>query len=269
LIASASLPFWTRAWAMEMPRTAAVPGGVEVVDLGPGATRPLARFNRQRVMVLREAENWRAVVGIPLDSKPGVTRLLMVERPGEDPEMVKLVIGPANYSTQHLNVKPGEVDLSPSDLARYESERVHLLQVLRTYTSLEPKTLRLVPPCDGPRFNTFGRRRFFNGQSRRPHNGMDIAAPTGTPVLAAAFGEVIDVGNYLFSGNSVIVSHGQGFLTLYAHLSEVEVFVKNKVEGGMQIGQVGTTGRVTGPHLHFSVYLNAAAVDPGLFLPEA
>jgi murein DD-endopeptidase MepM/ murein hydrolase activator NlpD len=95
---------------------------------------------------------------------------------------------------------------------------------------------------------------------------VDIAAPKGTPVIAAAAGQVLDVGDYFFSGNTVIVDHGSGFLTLYAHLSEVVARWRDPVVRGQLIGKVGSTGRVTGPHLHFTVFLNGVAVNPALFL---
>lgn len=252
----------------DLPRTAAVPGGVARFDLGSTNQTPQAHVNGERVLVIREQDRWTAVIGIPLDAKPGAKLALVAEaRPGAAARVLDIEIESKSYATQHLKVPPGKVDLSKQDLARYERERAHLDSVLRTFSERAPTTLAMLQPTPGERSSSFGLRRFFNDQARNPHNGMDIAAPAGTPVVAANAGRVIDAGDYFFPGNTVILDHGQGLLTLYAHLGRIDARVGSTVAAGAPIGTVGATGRVTGPHLHFSVYLNRAAVDPALFLP--
>ena len=249
------------------PRTSPVPGGVARVRLGASGEAPRARVAKQRVLVLREAGEWVAIVGIPLTAKAGSTVSVEVERDDGSVEKHAVAVTPKAYASQHLKVKPGQVELSPEDLARYERERAHLATVLKTYTEEPPAGLAMVQPTPGKRSSSFGLRRYFNGEARNPHNGMDIAAPVGTPIVAATAGRVIDVGDYFFSGHTIIVDHGAGLLSLYAHLSAADATIFHRVAAGAPIGKVGATGRVTGAHLHFSVYLNSVAVDPALFLP--
>ena len=267
LTAAFSLPALEPASAASLPQATPVPGGLALVNIGGASTAPAVLYGGNRVLVTGDEAAWTAVVGIPLEAAAGEKLSLTIERAGRAPEFMHIAIGPKRYATQRLTVKPGQVELSPEDLARYEREREHLTQVRKTFSDASPETLILLQPCQGERSDTFGRRRFFNGQSRSPHTGMDIAAPEGTPVVAAGEARVIDVGDYFFSGNTVVLDHGRGFLTLYAHLSAVEVAPGERVATGARIGEVGATGRVTGPHLHFSVYLNSVPVDPGLFLP--
>jgi murein DD-endopeptidase MepM/ murein hydrolase activator NlpD len=138
--------------------------------------------------------------------------------------------------------------------------------VAATLSDAVPASLRLRQPAPGPRSSSFGLRRIFNGQSRNPHAGMDIAAAVGSPVIAAAAGRVIDTGDYFFNGKTVWLDHGRGLLTMYCHLSAVSVRSGDTVAAGDVLGAVGATGRVTGAHLHWSVSLNRVMVDPALFL---
>ena len=251
--------------AAELPEQRLAPGGVARIALGASPGAPKASFNGVPLLVVGDARRWTALVGIALAAPPGRASVA-VQRDGAAEQPVTFVIKPYRYAEQRLTVAPGQVDLSSDDLARYERERAHLAQVARTFTETTPTTLRLRQPTPGPRSSSFGARRVFNGQSRNPHSGMDIAAAQGAPVVAAAAGRVIDTGDYFFNGNTVWLDHGAGLLTMYCHLSAISVKVGDEVAAGTPIGAVGATGRVTGPHLHWSVSLNRGMVDPALFL---
>jgi murein DD-endopeptidase MepM/ murein hydrolase activator NlpD len=254
------------AQAVELPQQRLAPGGVARIALGASADAPQARFNGVPVLVVREGAQWTAVVGLALAAAPGVATLEVLRPHDAAPATVAFTVKPFKYKEQRLTVAPGQVDLSKNDLARYERERAHLADVTASFSETLPATLLLRQPVPGPRSSSFGLRRVFNGQSRSPHSGMDIAAPLGTPVVASAAGRVIDTGDYFFNGNTVWLDHGAGLLTMYCHLSAIDVKVGDAVAAGARLGAVGATGRVTGPHLHWSVSLNRAMVDPALFL---
>ena len=269
LLCLPALTPWAWAWHAHAKgeSAAAFPGGVAKIALGRSAQPPRARLGEERVLVMREGDAWIALVGVALSVKPGSKVRVQAEHADGRHESFDVRIEPRKYLTQHLKVPPGQVDLSEQDLERYKRERAHLDGVLRTFSDAPPSSLTLVAPVDGPRSSSFGLQRYFNGKLRSQHGGMDFAAPEGAPVLAAARGKVIDVGDYFFSGNTVVLDHGQGLLSLYAHLHSVDAAPQKLVYAGQRIGAVGATGRATGPHLHFSVYLNAVSVDPALFLP--
>jgi len=250
--------------AMPLPRSESVPGGVRLIAVpGPANAAPVAMFEQHRVMVIRRNDKWLAVVGIGLDATVGEAHLdVQPATPYPFP------IGPKTYTIQRLQVPPSKVDLSPPDAARAAQERTRIHGAIATFSPAAPATLALLQPVPGVRSSSFGLRRVFNGEARNPHTGMDIAAPTGTPILAAADGTVVDTGDYFFNGNTVILDHGQGLLTVYCHLSVIGVHSGDVIRRGEVLGKVGMTGRVTGPHLHFGVVLNQEFVDPALFLPQ-
>jgi murein DD-endopeptidase MepM/ murein hydrolase activator NlpD len=253
--------------AFVAPRVSTVPGGVVTVRLQGSPDRlPTAAFEGRPVMVVRQPDSWLAIVGIGLSAEPGEYHL-DVREPGGGEQKLPFTVQAKTYAVQQLKVPPSQVNLSREDEARVAREQEKVRAALDSFTSTAPPTLRLEQPVPGRRSSSFGLRRMFNGESRNPHSGMDIAAPTGTPVKAPLAGRVVDVGTYFFNGNNVVIDHGQGLLTMYCHLSKIRVEVGQELKRGEVLGDVGATGRVTGPHLHWGVSLNGAMVDPALFLP--
>ena len=254
--------------AEPLPALAPVPGGVAAVPVGDGPAAPEVRYRNRKVMVIRTQDGWLALVGIPLGTDPGRQRLEVVAADGSRQTRL-FSVHDKQYRTQHLTIKNKRmVNPNSRDLERISAERKAINAALSQWSEPQSVPLRFDPPVPGPRSSSFGLRRFFNGQPRRPHSGMDIAAPEGTPIRAPAAGTVVERGDYFFTGNTVFVDHGKGLITMYAHLNTIDVNTGQRVERGDVIGTVGMTGRVTGPHLHWAVSLNHTMVDPALFLAE-
>jgi len=254
--------------AQDLPQAQPVPGGIAIVALGNAASVPQAAFNGKRAMVAPCEGGWCAVVGLGLELKPGEQPLSVTR--GEERTEIRFAVAPKQYEVQRLTIKDkGYVDLSPQNLKRYERDKAATERAFATWTDTQP-TLRLALPVAGRLSSPFGLQRYFNGEPRAPHSGIDIAAPEGTPIRAPAAGVVVATGNYFFNGNTVFLDHGQGFVTMYNHMKVITVKRGEHVEAGAKIGEIGHTGRVTGPHLHWGVSLNDARVDPLLLLaPEA
>lgn len=251
---------------LPLPTDSPVPGGIAIIDVGECPDpAPRVDFQGHRVMVLRDGSKWRAVVGIPLAAEVG--RHTIAVRAGDaPPRHVAFEVKQKKYASQYLKVPDRQVVLSKEDLARVEGERPRIDAALEHWSDAAPASLQLVQPVDGPRSSSFGLRRFFNKQARNPHSGMDIAADEGTPIRAPAPGTVVETGDFFFNGGSVFIDHGWGLVTMYCHLSAIDVMPGQRVDTGEVIGKVGATGRVTGAHLHWGVSLNRAFVDPALLL---
>jgi hypothetical protein len=260
----ASLP--VHAAADTMPRESSVPGGIKIIALPPtaGSSVPIVSVDGHRALVILDKGAWFAILGIALTAAPGSRSVEW--RDGAESRTLKFRIAARHYATQVLKVPQRQVDLSAEDLVRVARERAAIDRALDHWTDVAPDHLRFTAPVPGVRSSSFGSRRVFNGAYRSPHSGMDIAAPSGTPVLAPAGGRVIDVGDYFFTGNTVIVDHGRGLVSMYCHLSAIDVRLGDPVAAGTRLGAVGMTGRATGPHLHWAVGLNRVWVDPELFV---
>jgi murein DD-endopeptidase MepM/ murein hydrolase activator NlpD len=249
-----------------LPKESRVPGGILILPIeAPPDLKPTVLYDGNKALVVRDGGKWKAIVGLPLSAPVGDAEVT-VQAGVEPGKKVPFAIAAKKYDEQRLTVKPGMVDLSKTDQARVDSERERLSAAVNTFSPAPPESLILEQPVPGRRSSSYGLRRFFNDQPRNPHGGMDIAAPTGTPIKAPAPGKVIEAGEFFFNGGSVYLDHGQGLITMYCHLSAIDAKVGDTVQTGDLIGKVGATGRATGPHLHWGVALNRTWVDPALFL---
>ena len=243
-------------------RVSPVPGGLAVVALPASEEAPEVRYRGARVLVRRGERGWNAVVGIPLSARPGPDAL---EAGGAK---VPFTILPKHYPEQRLTLKnKRQVNPDPEDARRIARDQELLGPAWQEWPAGLSPTLVFEQPAPGRRTASFGMRRILNGEPRNPHPGLDIAAPRGTAVRAPAAGDVVLTGDFFFSGNTVMIGHGEGVVSLLCHLADFTVRQGQKVKAGDLIGHVGTTGRSTGPHLHWGLSFNNARVDPGLFFP--
>jgi murein DD-endopeptidase MepM/ murein hydrolase activator NlpD len=208
---------------------------------------------------------WHALVGIDLAVGPGTATVDVEARLADGSPLaakVPLKVGSKTFATRQLTVAPEFVTPPPAEQARIDRERLLLNRVL---SAMSPRHLwgdGFGRPVDGEVISEFGARSVFNGETRAPHRGIDLRGATGTPVRAPARAVVVLAEPLYFSGSTVILDHGLGVFSMLAHLSRVDVKPGALVVRGDVVGAVGATGRVTGPHLHWTLRIGPAAVDP-------
>lgn len=240
-----------------------VPGGVAVLDLGQHAQAPSVHLGAHRVLVINDTDqHWKAIVGIDLKTPPGLVHLRS-DSLGD----LSFTVKTKQYKEQRIKLKnQSHVTPDAAQQARFERELQEQLQAYSQFSERGPSNVVFDKPVQGRLSSPFGLRRFFNGQERNPHSGLDLASPTGTAVHVPADGVVTVVADYFFNGKTIFVDHGQGLITMYCHLSAFDVQKGDLVKRGDVLGRVGATGRATGPHLHWNVSLNNARVDPAIFI---
>lgn len=252
-----------------LPVNTPVQGGIAIIPLPEYAPADSqAYLANQRVLIVQQPNERVAIVGIPLHQTAGDTTLEL--RNSHDfAEQIHFTVAAKDYPEQHITLATQEhVTPNPEQLARYEREAAEQNAIYKAFHEQQPAQWPAFKlPAQGPFSSPFGLKRFFNGEARNPHAGLDIAVPEGVPAYAPAKGTVIQTGDYFFNGRTVMIDHGNGVVSMLCHLSKIGVKMGQTVKQGEEIGKVGHTGRATGPHLHWTVSLNNARIDPLLVLP--
>lgn len=249
-------------------RAGAVPGDILLIVVqGQDASRPPAgRFGTESLCFWRAATGtYLAFAGLDLEASTG-TRTMELEL--RDPDGVssawkeEIVIAPKDFPEQRLRVPPEYVTLSPANERRARSEAARLKELYSWVSAPSRVSGNFREPLAGRVSAAFGERRVFNRVPKSPHGGVDIAAPKGARVLAPQDGRVVLAADLFYSGRTVVLDHGCGLFTFYGHLSKISVKQGDSVERGKVLGRVGATGRATGPHLHWTLRLGPARLDP-------
>ncbi len=251
--------FLAHAWATTILPTHPYPGAPLLLkDLPPGVQK--VRFLGKEFGVFSLNGKRMALLAVPLGIKPGEYTLVYARTR----QVVRIF--PHRYPTEYLKVPSKMVSYPPAILTRVKREIRLIKEKVAVFTPQAYFSRPFIWPLHTRVTSPFGLRRFFNGEPRSPHGGIDLAAPMGTPVHAANSGRVVLARSLYLPGKTILIDHGLGIYTIYAHLSRFEVREGQWVKRGEVIGLSGSTGRVTGPHLHFGCYVEGVKIDPQTLL---
>ena len=269
LLAIAAVATQLAAAAPDISVTARVravrPGELVVLTIRtrtPADALQAQAFGRELQPYPVDRSTWRVLVGIDLSTTPGSYQVRVTAQPSGVEAVHPLAVGRRVFRTRTLTVDPAFVTPPPEVANRIARESRILSDLWNTATEQRQWTGTFVRPVPHEANSAFGSRSIFNGQPRSQHSGADFRSPAGTPIKAPNRGRVVLADDLYFSGNTVVLDHGRGLYSLFAHLSEIRVTTGTLVETGEPVGTVGATGRVTGPHLHWAVRVNGARVDP-------
>jgi murein DD-endopeptidase MepM/ murein hydrolase activator NlpD len=258
-------PIATLAGSFQPPRDSRVPGGVALLTIAKADTpMPTVSYDGARAWVQRSDETWIAIIGLPLSIQAGEHAISVKQN--EATRTQKFVVKSKRYPVQKLKLDKAMVDPPPAVMARIERESAHLKTMRAHWRDSDATSAAFVLPAVGRLSSRFGVARVLNGKPRSPHAGLDVAVGVGTPINAPADGVVLDAGDYYYCGKTMLIDHGNGLITMNCHLSEFIAKTGDIVKQGQRVALSGGTGRATGPHLHWSVFLNGVSVEPELFL---
>jgi murein DD-endopeptidase MepM/ murein hydrolase activator NlpD len=249
------------------PKIAFVPGGVALVAFQTTHLSPQVFYRNAPVLVQKINPNqWQALIGIPLSEKSG---LKSVTIKAHKTWKTRFKVKKYPYKVQHISLKKNQQKyLNPNALsvARIKQEHLILKRIKRVFSKHISAKEKILRPVAGVLSSEFGLKRFYNNKPKRPHGGLDFSEKINTPIQAAAAGRVILTGDFFFNGKSVFIDHGQGLISVYLHMNKINVEIGEEIKQSQIIGLVGKTGRATGSHLHWGIYLNQTLINPSLFL---
>ncbi len=240
-------------------------GGLEFLSVGldEGENPEVTwRGKEVRLVFRQEKKKWQGFLGADLRAKPGSYILRVTSMPSGRKRLLALEIVEKDWGVRRLTLPKKMVDLDKKTLERARRESKVMKKLWQVPTDSPRWHGKFLKPVSGEVVGPFGRRSVINKQPRSPHSGVDLRGKRGTPIKATNHGKVVLVADHFFSGRSVVIDHGGGIQSMYFHLDDITVQKDDMIEKGQVIGHMGSTGRATGPHLHWGIRMNGARVDP-------
>ena len=220
-------------------------------------------LNSQQLLTIEYKDKYFLIYAIPYESKLGKNSLEI--KINNNVSYLSFNVEEKTFDTQHIYVDSKYIKPGSDSQKRINLERDNLRIAKDTWYAESPD-LKFIIPADGIMTGKFGTKRFYNGKEGSFHNGLDVAAEKGSPIISPSKGKVILTGNYYYNGKFIVIDHGKGLKSIFIHLDDILVEEGEVISKGDLIGKIGNTGKSTGPHLHWSLLLNKTYVDPEYFL---
>ncbi|MDQ6957677.1 MAG: M23 family metallopeptidase [Mariprofundaceae bacterium] len=224
-------------------------------------------FGKNWPVKMVSKDHWIGWIGVDLGQKPGNYSLRWVS--AGQKESGHLHISQGKFRVSRIEVKKKMAVFDAKALARIRADQAAIKKTYVMQVNATPDISITEHPVHGPVSTPFGARRYVNGKPRSPHSGLDIAAPEGTPIINPLAGRVLLAESMFLNGNTIVIGHGRGLVMVYSHLKSLHVHKGAWIKAGETIGEVGQTGRATGPHLHWGVRFNGARINPDSLLVHA
>lgn len=265
------VPGHAQAYSVQVPDKVTVGEPFEInVDGEEDFSRCIVKYSGRELPVdLKDGRGVSLLMGAGLQKKDEIQVLFEFRGPEKKRSVSrKIKVKEKEYPEQHLELPEDKVSFGKKTLDRIYKEKGVVQSALSIMSPYKDFNEKFVWPVKGKILSRFGLRRFLNGKPRSPHRGLDLRASRGTEIKACNTGKVALTGNFFFGGNTVVLDHGQGILSLYMHLNTVRVKQGEKIQAGSPVGTAGSTGRATGPHLHFALCTWGEMVNPLSVLPK-
>ena len=220
-------------------------------------------MNGKNLLTIKKNDRFYLIYGIPYGISPGVKEIIISNVNSK--KSLKLTINKTKFGRQDITVSKTYTKPSEKNIERIIKEKNIISKYRNTWSKRDPD-IEFIYPVKGRVTGVFGTERYYNGEKGRYHNGIDIAASINTAIVAPSSGKVILTGDFFYNGKFVYIDHGKGLLSVFIHLNEINTSQGKFVKKGELIGKIGSTGRSTGPHVHWSVILNQNYVNPMVFL---